>query len=137
VVGLASATDLEKAGRRVLAERESNWWSPLKRWFVRDSREVPVICIPPGARLRMTQIPRELRNKWALRTVEDVWFTETGTDPEKYHDAIRLGNGRVLLVQSLPERICLMVLSLGSDNSVEQMRMPVWPDEAFVLRSRS
>jgi hypothetical protein len=84
----------------------------------------------------MTHIPQEMRSKLALRPVVDVWFTETGTDPEQFRDAIRLGSGRIVLLQSLPERICFLVLSLGSDDGFTQVQTPVWPDDVASVLSR-
>jgi hypothetical protein len=81
-------------------------------------------------------MPIELRQRWALRTVEDVWFTETGDDPEQFRDAIRFGNGRLVMLQTLPEHICLMVLSLGPDEGIT-LQMPAWPEGlAFVTGFR-
>lgn len=118
LIGLASALDLDEAERQKRRVRRSRtWMSAIKRWCTRDveAGRIPAIFIPPGARLRMTHIPAALRTRWALRPVEDVWFTQTGDDPEQFRDAIRFGNGRLLVLQTLPESICFMVLSLGSD----------------------
>ncbi|HKE24493.1 MAG TPA: hypothetical protein VKB88_19150 [Bryobacteraceae bacterium] len=141
LIGLASALDLEETERRK-TEVGRAWagFSALKRWYARDraTRPVTAVCVPPGARLRMTHIPDELKQRWALRTVEDVWFTETGEDPEQFRDAIRFGNGRLVVLQTLPEHICFMVLSLGSDDGITQLQMPAWPDDlAFATGLRS
>lgn len=130
-IGLAAALDLEEVeNRRSEAERRRTWLSAFARWRVdKHMPPVPAVCVPPGARLRMTHIPTELRHRWALRQVEDVWFTETGEDVERYRDAIRFGNGRLVVLQTLPERICLMVLSLGSDDGCTQFQTPIWPED--------
>jgi len=140
LVGLASALDVdEEERRRAEADRGRTWFSALKRWRTRDTNvpQVPAVCIPPGARLRMTHIPSELRRRWALRAVEDVWFTEIGEDPERFRDAIRFGSGRVLILQTLPQRICFMVLSLGSDQGVPEMETPAWLGELPSARTLS
>ena len=81
----------------------------------------------------MTHIPAALRSKLALRPVEDVRFTETGDDPDRYRDAIRFGNGKVMVLQALPERVCFMVLSLGSDEDFTRLRIPILPDRVAPL----
>jgi hypothetical protein len=138
LIGLASALDVdEEERRRTEAERGRTWFSVLRRGRPRETnaRQVPAVCIPPGARLRMTHIPVELRHRWALRSVEDVWFTETGDDPERFRDAIRLANGRLLVLQTLPERICFMVLSLGSDQGITEPRTQAWPVDFSSIRT--
>ena len=62
----------------------------------------------------MTHIPADLKNRWALRIVEDVWFS-LSQDVQRYCHAIRFSNGKTMLLQMIPERVCFMVLSLGSD----------------------
>lgn len=125
LIGLASALDLDEAERRRAEAKGGRRWS-FAFWRRRpretDGRQVPAVCIPPGAWLRMTHIPVELKQRWALRPVEDVRFTQTGNDPERFRDAIRLGNGRILILQTLPERICFMVLSLGADQGANELQ---------------
>lgn len=129
-VGLTAALDLEDAWHR-----KTNMSLPVARFFalrrrrarIADVRQVPAVCIPPGARLRMTHIPSELKRRWALRPVEDVWFTETSEDLERFRDAIRFGNGRRTLLQSLPEGICFLVLSLGGGSGSKERQTPTWP----------
>jgi len=84
----------------------------------------------------MTHVPTELRARWALRAVEYVWFTQTGGDPEHARDAIRLGNGRLILLRTLPEEISFLVLSLGSDDDLMQVQSPVWPDDFELVLNR-
>jgi hypothetical protein len=134
-IGFASALDMDEAERRrARAERGTNCLSEIRRWFMRHAKTRPIsaVCLPPGARLRMTHIPADLRRRWLLRTVEDVRFTVTG-DLERYRDAIRFANGKMLLLQMIPERVCFMVLSMGSDESATRVRMPIWRDDVSVV----
>jgi hypothetical protein len=129
-IGLASALEIEEAESRNDEAPKGHWFSAMKRWFAQaaGTRTILAVCIPPGARLRMTEIPVELRSKWALRNVEIVWFTQIG-DLERHRDAIRFGNGKLVELQTLPEHLRFMVLSLGPDESPTYIRMPIWPDE--------
>lgn len=137
LIGLASALDLDEAEhRKSNTKRRRTWFTVFRRRRSRDTdtRQVPAVCIPPGARLRMTHIPAELRERWALRPVEDVRFTQTGDDPERFRDAIRFGNGRLLALQTLPQRICFMVLSLGSDQGTTELPTQAWRDNFSPVR---
>lgn len=136
LVGLVSPRDMEEADQAGAENRHRyTWVSAIRRWFKRkqSERPVPVVCIPPGARLRMLHIPDGLRNCWSLRSVEDVWFTAVGEDPERFRDAIRFSNGKLIDLQSFPERICFMVLSLGSDDSPAHIGLPAWPEGLPIL----
>jgi hypothetical protein len=137
LIAFASAMDLEKVRReRSNQAHERHWWSVFTRGFAKTKHQIPVVCIPPGARLRMTHVPTDLRARWALRPVEYVWFTQTGADPEHCRDAVRLGNGRLILLRTLPEEVSFLVLSLGSDDDFVEVQTPVWPDDVASDLSR-
>ena len=128
LIGLGSPFDIEEAERARTRQRNGRAWVfALKRLFSRDTAacRIPAVCVPPGARLRMTHIPAKLKRKWGLGPVEDVLFTEIGDDPERYRDASRFRSGKLVVLQSLPERVCFVVLSLGSD---EKSPIPVSSD---------
>ena len=137
LVALAAATDTgSQHPRRSRKVSLGAWRSLFKRWVAGSHDRVSMVWVPPGARLRMTQIPAELRSKWALRSVENVWFTEPGTDLDRYQPAIRFRNGEVISLLSLPENIRFVVLSLGSDNYFDGLQMPAWPDDASIPDGR-
>jgi hypothetical protein len=136
LIGLISPFDMEDADQAGAGNpRGQTWIAAIRRWFKRSQakRPIRVVYIPPGARLRMLHIPDDLRSRWRLRTVEDVWFTMVGEDSERVRDAIRFSNGRLIDLQSLPERICFIVVSLGSDDSPARVRLPAWSDDLPIL----
>lgn len=139
LIGLVSPFDMEAALARTedAAPRRHRWLSTVARRLRRKSAKRPLVlvCVPPGARLRMTHIPVDLRNSWGLRTVEDVWFTAVGEDLEHYRDAIRFSNGMVRSLQSIPERVCFVVLSLGAEDSPTTVRVARWPDNRTFVPS--
>lgn len=136
LIGLVSPLDMEQADLAGAGSHSSHSWvSAIRRWFKASQAEppVPVVCIPPGARLRMLHIPDDLRKSRRLRPVEDVWFTAVGEEPERFRDAIRFSDGRLIELQSLPERICFLVLSLGSDDNPAHIRMPACPEDLPIV----
>jgi hypothetical protein len=61
-LGLASPKDLKKAASPPAPARKS-FWGALKDFFDPPRAEpVPAVCIPPGARLRLEDIPARLQN---------------------------------------------------------------------------
>ncbi len=112
-MGLASPMDLQ-ADRNPLTVRLRNVWSDL--WGIpsrRRSQSVVAVCIPPGAHLRVLDIPYYLQHEINVRRTEDVTFTQLTASPFRYRDAIRFRNGRQVLLQRLEEGQRVQVLSLS------------------------
>jgi hypothetical protein len=117
-IGLASPADLEKAvsAHRESQKEERSWWMRFKIWFSQApvrSEEVPAVCIPPGARLLLRDIPEETRQEFAVGPVEEVTFTELTPNAYRYRDGVRFDNGREVLLQHLREGLSVDVLSLA------------------------
>jgi hypothetical protein len=112
-IGLASPLDLA-APSRPKDSRCSGWWATLKLWLVSEMEldRVPAVCIPPGSRLRMSQVPDRAQKSYSLRQVEEVTFVQLTADAFRYRDAIRFDNGRQKLLQTLAEGILFQVLWL-------------------------
>lgn len=73
------------------------------------------VCVPPGARLILDDIPLELQHDLAVSPTEEVTFTQLGCDAWAYRDAVRFANGKEVLLQRLRERQRATVLSLASE----------------------
>ncbi len=121
-IGLASAADLEKANRRMApVKTASSWWTALKSWLnpppLRND-QIAAVCIPPGARLRMQDIPRELQTELGVKDSEEVVFVELSASAYRYRDGIRFENGREILLQYLDEGLHVDVLSLAGSEQV-------------------
>lgn len=118
-IGLASPVDLEKINRvrQRLCDGQTSWWGVIKSWLnpppLRTER-VPAVCIPPGARLKMRSIPKDLQRELNIGAVEDVTFVELSASAYRYRDGVRFSNGREILLQYLEEGIAMDVVSLGS-----------------------
>jgi hypothetical protein len=94
--------------------------SGLKQVFTPAS--VPAVCVPPGARLRMQDIPERLQQQLDVGAVEEVLFVEQSAEAFQYRDAVRFGNGREILLQQLACGQIIQVLSLDSPESEQTQR---------------
>ncbi len=117
-IGLASPAELRRVvcAQRASTGAEGSWWSRLKVWFSQPQfrvEEVPAVCIPPGARLMMRDIPEDIQDEFGVGPVEEVVFTELTPNAYRYRDGVRFGNGREVLLQHLREGLEVDVLSLA------------------------
>ena len=72
------------------------------------------VCVPPGARLRLHEIPEQLQKSLGLAEVEEVTFVEQSAQAYSHRDAVRFANGREILLQGLRCGQPVDVLSLSS-----------------------
>ena len=102
-LGLTSPAELEAH------RKEFRGW---QSWF--DPREVPcAVCIPPGARLLLRDIPDHLQKHLGVGVVENVVFTQRSSESGRHRDGLRFKNGQEILLQRLTERQRAAVLSLS------------------------
>ena len=83
-----------------------------------SSKETPAVCIPPGARLRLRDIPQALQI--GVNATEEVTFVQLSAEAYQYRDAVRFGNGREVLLQCLRCGQHVEVLSLCPGESREE-----------------
>ena len=83
---------------------------------------LPAVCVPPGARLRLYDIPEDLRRRLDVGAVEEVSFIEQSLEAFTYRDGVRFANGREILLQQLTCGQRAEVLSLGGGE--EQPQLP-------------
>ncbi len=74
---------------------------------------VPAVCMPPGTRLMITEMPSESSRRLWLRPGDSAIVTEITSQSYSYRDALILPNGRCVLLQELPEGMKAMVVSTG------------------------
>ncbi len=122
-LGLASPSDLPvPVGATTCGGRSR--WARIKSWFQRPlweaEKRVPAVCIPPGSRLTLQDIPKTLQRELGVEETERVTFTQISAEVNTYRDAIRFQNGRQLLLQRLREgqRITVVSLSPAVDEDV-------------------
>lgn len=90
------------------------------------------VCVPPGARLRLRDIPDHLQRSLGVGAVEEVTFVEKSLEEFAYRDGVRFANGRAVLLQRLQCGQRVEVLSLDSQESESELptgvSIPVdWP----------
>ena len=72
------------------------------------------VCIPPGARLLLHDLPERLQQQLEVAAQEEVTFTQLSAEAYRHRDAIQFANGRQVLLQSLPQGQRVEVLCLSS-----------------------
>src|SRR2546425_10252775 len=95
----------------------------------RLSKGTPAVCIPPGARLRLRDIPEALQLRLGLNATEEVTFVQLSAEAYQYRDAVRFQNGRELLLQKLDCGQQVEVLSIASGDIPQKRRR--WMEELY------
>jgi hypothetical protein len=109
-LGLTTPTELGTCNK------ESRGW---RTWL--DSREVPcAVCIPPGSRLLLQDIPERLQQQLGVGAAEEVVFTQNSAEAFRHRDGVRFRNGQEILLQRLAEAQRTRVLSLSAEALSEQ-----------------
>jgi hypothetical protein len=123
-LGLASPADLKRAADPPAPARKS-FWCAVKEFFNPPKTEpVPAVCIPPGARLRLQDVPARLQHELGVGVAEDVTFTQISAAVNSYRDAVRFPNGREVRLQELREgqRVRVLDLSMADELDLERLR---------------
>jgi len=80
------------------------------------------VCIPPGARLLLHNIPADLQRRAKAAETERVTFTQITARENTYRDAVRFESGLEILLQYLKPGQLVEVLSLGSEETTFRER---------------
>ncbi len=123
-LGLASPADLKRLADSPQPARRS-FWAAIREFFNPPKSEpVPAVCIPPGARLQLQDIPVRLQHELGVGPVEDVTFTQLTAAVNSYRDAVRFRNGREIRLQELREgqRVRVLDLSLAEELDLDRLR---------------
>jgi len=122
-LGLASPDDI----RRAMAPRRPirrSFWCAVKDFFNPPrTAAVCAVCIPPGAKLRLQEIPARMQHEFAIGPVEDVTFTQLTAQVNSYRDAVRFRNGREIRLQELREGQGVKVLDLSAAEDLNLDRL--------------
>jgi hypothetical protein len=113
-MGLAAACEVRRATEVKLAG--SNGFRARLRSFLRPSKApIRTVCIPPGARVLIRDIPTELQRECGImETAEEAVFTQISAAEDTFRDAVRFQNGVVVLLQRLHQGQSVRVLDLSS-----------------------
>jgi hypothetical protein len=113
-IGLAPRAEVQKV-IDVQAVKGRKFWSYFHEIFSAPARNcITAVCIPPGARLLMKDVPEVLQRRLSVGSTEEVTFTQISAASNAYRDAIRFRDGRELLLQELPAGQRFRVLDLSS-----------------------
>jgi hypothetical protein len=112
--GLISLADFNEWRQRL----RPGLWQRCKECFSTRNEPAPVVCIPPGAQLRLQDIPRALRNRFGLELCEDATFTQISANPNWHRDALIFpGRATTVMLQWLFEGQAVTVVRLSSSES--------------------
>jgi hypothetical protein len=111
-LGLASPADLQVIADEKANRRGPRFWLAIADFFSAPTGEkVTAVCVPPGARLRLLDIPERLRRKLNVWDEEDVVFTQLSAEVNKHRDAVRFRCGCEVLLQELEHGQRVFVIS--------------------------
>lgn len=114
------------------ANRRSNSiWQWFSTVFSSIDEPKPVVCIPPGARLRFEGCPEFLggdRSPFGAHCLAS--FTELSAEANQHRDALRFDDGSVVFLGMLAEGQRVRVLRLSS--SEENEKTPTTPERVDV-----
>lgn len=118
-MGLASPADL----KRICQNRKTQpkgIWTKLKNFLNPPVNEpVAAVCIPPGARLWLGDIPDQMQRTLKVGQAEEVTFTQISAAVNSYRDAVQFSNGRQVRLQELREGQRVKVLDLSLAETFE------------------
>ena len=132
-LGLASPADVCQANPETKCSANRGLWASIKTWFAEQrqlEKPIPAVCIPPGARLILKDIPKSLQRELGVGEIEEVRFVETSAEVNTYRDAVRFGNCRQILLQSLREGQRVTVLELDPAESENAL---VWASREYLI----
>lgn len=110
-VGLTSPSEVAPPEREKIG-----LWALLKRCFAAPKNDtVTAVCIPPGSRLLLQDIPGNLCDQMDVGAVEPVVFTQLTANAYAHRDAVRFQNGRELSLQYLSVGQRVKVLSVSDE----------------------
>ena len=112
-IGFASPGD---AGQRLEPSRRPHWWVMLG---VAPPAAPCAVCLPPGARLILRDIPERLQRRLGVGREEEVTFTQLTAEADVHRDAVVFSSQCATLLQDLEPGQVATVLALSS----EEMRM--------------
>jgi hypothetical protein len=79
------------------------------------------VCVAPGARLLLRDIPEDLQARFHVGASEEVTFVQLSATAYQYRDAVRFKNGQEILLQKLRcgQQVDVLCLS-GTDSGREE-----------------
>ena len=109
--GFVSCSDFEiwRAERR-----SKSLWRRLTACFSSAGDPTPVVCIPPGARLRVEAPPESLSGRLHFGASQLATFTQLSAEANQHRDALCFDDGAIVRLAMLAEGQRVKVLRLSS-----------------------
>lgn len=127
-LGFAASCDVNAHTKR--RDKEATLWSAFKEWLApRKTCGFPAVCVPPGARLLLTGVPRSLQTRFAIGSTEPVTFTQRSSQMYTYRDCVRFMSGVQVLLQELPEGLRAVVLTTECQEPMTEAEVIAAADE--------
>lgn len=79
---------------------------------------VTAVCIPPGSRLFLQDMPAQLRRRLRVAPGETVTFVQRSLEAYQHRDAVRFANGAEVLLQELAPGQRVAVLSVDCESNI-------------------
>jgi len=108
-----AATAPRQPGRQTI-------WQKIRAFF--DPTAAPAVCavcVPPGARLLICDIPPRLQHQWGVGAREEAVFTQTSAAVNTYRDAVRFSGGCTVRLQEFREGMKVRVIDLAGTDQLE------------------
>ena len=122
-LGLASAWDVKRA-TSPRACPPKTVWKHLADFFNPPRLEpLCAVCIPPGAKLRLEDIPLRMQHEYGVGPLEDVTFTQISALANSFRDAVLFANGRDVRLQEFHEGQRVTVLDLSAAEELDLNRL--------------
>jgi hypothetical protein len=126
-LGLTSPVDYD--GSRAKTGGKKTFWSTVKELFLLpEPPATPAVCIPPGARLVLHDVPGPLQKQFGVGAEEEVTFLQTSAMENRHRDAVRFRTGHTLRLQEFTVGQRVQVIDLG--NSLEEEPNTLYEDRA-------
>jgi hypothetical protein len=111
-MGLASVCDLDAPVGPDQVVPKRTWWAACKAWLFPEvpSSAVPAVCVAPGTKLLMKEVPLRLRREFGLNALEEVTFTQITAQEFHFRDALQFAGGWQVLLQFIPAGVRFEVL---------------------------
>ena len=118
-MGLASSAEIAAPPTDPHEPRRGRGWFSALNFTPSYAKAVCAVCIPPGARLLLRDIPERLQRECQVGAAEEVTFTQITAVEYHHRDAVRFANGREVLLQVLQEGQRVEVLCFSGADSAE------------------
>jgi hypothetical protein len=95
-------------------------WQKIRAFF--DPTVAPAVCavcLPPGAKLLICDIPPRLQAQWGVQEREEGVFTQTSAAVNTYRDAVRFSGGCEVRLQEFREGMRVRVMDLSGTEQIE------------------